>query len=632
MKKISILLFLGWLLINFRPVEAQTLGITMHEDWSSTLLAGQNCLDLQTMDGFTYDLIYLGHWNYNDHYQVEKRNASGAVVATATNDSAWIGIKMFCYNGKVLLTNPTGVSYSLKVKLYDQNLSLLKDTVWSAPWILPGEVRNKFYFDGLYLWMVSSGASNNLETVKLNKFDPIYLTDLGSLTIDSVKCNHLLTNDQLDYRFFIKYGNSLYLNAFKPVSGNNTIGRKFKINNDLQIVNNDPPVAGDLYLDLFPYNGSLYYLDYYNWATAKLIRKDTNGFSTSYQVNLPASNINNNLAIFPHGNIFLWGPGDGNIHKIDPANGAVISTKFIVNLPWTFDCSYYFGKIGSSPEYPFMVVGPTGTNPTEPFRIYLLDPITLDTLSTKVINSIAANYKIKEAGDKIYIFGNKIVELSVLVSVWPSFKIINGVAGQDVTNGSTILNLNTSAPPEVIFNANADSFWIKNVSAVAKPVMCKKIVINQVNNTVNCFSWDILYGATTFISGNPVNISPDSSFKSFTSRYEWNGHNGSTHIRYVFFDQNNINDSIWYDITYDITVGIEENYPTTIKVFPNPTADYLYIKGIVNPQIEIFNLLGDKLITAQTQKLNLSDLPVGLYYYRLSNATQTVLTGKLVKR
>lgn len=634
MKKLFYFFMLfGWLLISFRPAEAQT-SVTLHENWNIALTTpGEVCQDLQVMNGHVYSLIYRGYWVNFDHYRVEKRDANGTVVASINKDDVKNDINMLCYDNKILLTSIINGADVTGVKLYDSNLGLLKDTSWAAPWTNSGQIRTKLFYYNNNILLIRSAYdfSSSSQKMKIDKLDPMNLSELNSIVIDSANFYSTVTSYMGDnYRFFNEYGDCYYLNVIKQESPE--ILQKIKLNGNLQIINIEPPSTAEVNIKMLNYASSIYYLGAnINSGDLQLTKKDTANFLNNWQVNLPwlVPSFSRNQNILTTGSVFLSAPGDGTIQKINPVNGGILCGVTVISIPQTADKSHHFYKIHCGQDYPFMVVGPTSTNPSEPFKIYLLDPSSLNTWSIKTIAGINPDYKIKEAGDKIYVIGNKIIELSTVV--WPSFKIIAGYSGQDVTNGSSIINLSTPAPPEVIFNANADSFWVKNINGTAKSVKCKKIVINQVNGSSNFFSWDITYGPTAYVS-NSISIPSDSSFKSFSSHYLWNNLTGSTKIRYVFFDSLNANDSVWYDLTYDITVGLPENLEDEIKIFPNPAQDQLYIQGVNQADLTVYNLMGEIILKSQTKQLDVSSLKPGIYYLKIENDNKTTIVRKFLKQ
>lgn len=76
----------------------------------------------------------------------------------------------------------------------------------------------------------------------------------------------------------------------------------------------------------------------------------------------------------------------------------------------------------------------------------------------------------------------------------------------------------------------------------------------------------------------------------------------------------------------DFTAIEDVTTPSTIRVYPNPTADMLIIDGVTAKQeIAIYSLNGAKVLSSQSQEgtntLHVSDLPNGVYLLKLANET-----------
>lgn len=76
----------------------------------------------------------------------------------------------------------------------------------------------------------------------------------------------------------------------------------------------------------------------------------------------------------------------------------------------------------------------------------------------------------------------------------------------------------------------------------------------------------------------------------------------------------------------DFTAIEDVTTPSTIRVYPNPTADMLIIDGAAAEQeIAIYSLNGSKVLSAQSQEgtntIQVSELPNGVYLLLLSNET-----------
>jgi len=95
-------------------------------------------------------------------------------------------------------------------------------------------------------------------------------------------------------------------------------------------------------------------------------------------------------------------------------------------------------------------------------------------------------------------------------------------------------------------------------------------------------------------------------------------------------------------VKYDIAVGINEvAVHSGIYSFPNPSSAYLELRitGADHPSefiVEFFDILGDKLLVPVTGEnplaFDVTDLPSGVYFYRVTDNTGSPLTGKFIRQ
>jgi hypothetical protein len=89
---------------------------------------------------------------------------------------------------------------------------------------------------------------------------------------------------------------------------------------------------------------------------------------------------------------------------------------------------------------------------------------------------------------------------------------------------------------------------------------------------------------------------------------------------------------------YDAPAGIRELQSSQILIYPNPATDKITIKILGKPAqsgLSIVNIEGQQLITRQITEpktqINISTLPSGVYFVRLTNE-RTVEVGKFIKQ
>ena len=188
--------------------------------------------------------------------------------------------------------------------------------------------------------------------------------------------------------------------------------------------------------------------------------------------------------------------------------------------------------------------------------------------------------------------------------------------------------------------------YIKNITNDTMHVKVRRYPISVVSGSSNSFCWDVCYTSITSESVHSVTMIPDSVYPNFYADFLPNGNVGLSSIKYCFFDEDVITDSICLIAYFNASAtGIETgtlpegNYIT--DVFPNPsngTAQLIYSvkKDAASSKIEIHNILGSlvKVIDLKEKagnvKLPLEDVGSGIYFCSLVVENKTISTKKLV--
>ncbi len=90
-------------------------------------------------------------------------------------------------------------------------------------------------------------------------------------------------------------------------------------------------------------------------------------------------------------------------------------------------------------------------------------------------------------------------------------------------------------------------------------------------------------------------------------------------------------------ITLESVLGNSDQVKNDLQLFPNPTYGMVRIKGAqpVNA-IEVFNVLGAKVLeqsySSNRADLDISNLPSGIYMFRISNTDGSSVVKKVIKR
>lgn len=86
--------------------------------------------------------------------------------------------------------------------------------------------------------------------------------------------------------------------------------------------------------------------------------------------------------------------------------------------------------------------------------------------------------------------------------------------------------------------------------------------------------------------------------------------------------------------TQNTLTGINEisAFENSISIYPNPALENLYIKSNqIITKVELFDGLGNLVLQAHEAETNIADLPKGIYFVRLTNASGLQVTKKFIK-
>lgn len=222
--------------------------------------------------------------------------------------------------------------------------------------------------------------------------------------------------------------------------------------------------------------------------------------------------------------------------------------------------------------------------------------------------------------------------LATSISIGQSLAVLNGV---DKIEGH---------------KSNGDDYFtvgmdIQNNGTAPISVMAKRIVLSEVSGSINYFCWTACYGPNTNVSAASTVIQPGDTTGIFKGYYRPYDNAGSTIIRYVFFDENNPDDSTYYDVEYKAWGGLggdgEDDDVIINEPYPNPAIDQTIFEfELPNSSgrytLDVYDLLGNhvkELPLNPSEKrvvLNVSDMRPGVYFYAVSLEGNALITRKLI--
>ena len=197
-------------------------------------------------------------------------------------------------------------------------------------------------------------------------------------------------------------------------------------------------------------------------------------------------------------------------------------------------------------------------------------------------------------------------------------------------------------------DVNAGEAWIvvKNVNAGPLSIKARKYELSLMEETSVTFCWaGTCYGPGTFISPDGMRIESQGTTDEFHGDYFHNGIQGTSKVRFTFFDDGNPSDSASVLVNYIVGyLGIDANVKagTSISnVYPNPATaasfvDYKLPKSVMSASLRINNLLGVTVMEIPLDRnegkvtINVSNLKEGIYFYSLIVNNSATHTRKFV--
>lgn len=216
----------------------------------------------------------------------------------------------------------------------------------------------------------------------------------------------------------------------------------------------------------------------------------------------------------------------------------------------------------------------------------------------------------------------------------------------------------------VPFLANAQSLRVSNLAPVvmglptASLLESNSIVTNNTNRNLavkvtsqileqtpgsfSNFCWGInCYPPTVTTSPDAIALSPGQSNNSFKADYLPLETVGITKVKYCFFVDGSITDSVCTVVTFDTRPNSVSSRlaKAEMKAFPNPATDVVSISFPAtnnNATIEVVNIIGKMVYEAplsegtSSTRLNVKELPNGQYFVSVKEAGKRVATTRLI--
>jgi len=185
---------------------------------------------------------------------------------------------------------------------------------------------------------------------------------------------------------------------------------------------------------------------------------------------------------------------------------------------------------------------------------------------------------------------------------------------------------------------------VENTCGNDLDVLVRRYEETMVPETSSAFCWLVCFLPNVSLSPYPLTIAANSILtNNFSGHYYPDGNEGVSTISYVFFDQNNPNDSVMVTVNYDcILLDVAENnlnIENAVKIYPVPAQNDITIElnSMYNEvDLQIMDITGSMVKEIKHVKngssVMINDLANGLYLYRTFSDGNLLKTGRLVIR
>ncbi|WP_347926353.1 T9SS type A sorting domain-containing protein [Pontimicrobium sp. SW4] len=225
----------------------------------------------------------------------------------------------------------------------------------------------------------------------------------------------------------------------------------------------------------------------------------------------------------------------------------------------------------------------------------------------------------------------KFVLLFLVPTLYVNAQDITLTGGESITiSNNTVFNINGL---ELIPSAN---YTLTSPNTISKSsTAIDPLSIDRVYNFDNLIS-NYQGRITLFYEDSELNGATESDLvlQIKDGASAWNKYSGTldTTNNYLFYDFAAPINLISVTASNNITLNSDKSNLLAIKVYPNPTADYIIIDTKLSIETSIYNILGQEVITTNNKEIDLTKLNSGTYFLWLKDiASKNLNSYKIIK-
>jgi hypothetical protein len=227
------------------------------------------------------------------------------------------------------------------------------------------------------------------------------------------------------------------------------------------------------------------------------------------------------------------------------------------------------------------------------------------------------------------------------------FSLMIAAAGLQAQNSLSVLSIDNAVWGSAEVTLMQTVGTVENTNGLGPiAVRAERITIDTIPGTQNYFCWEQCYEPPISISPTTITLDPGQRMDQFYADYKPNGIAGVSTLQYCFYDDTNHADSACVTVRFTASPlgvqdvfrgnqsGISESYPNPAKTFAN--INYALNSGWSKAEITVFSMLGSKVKNVNltgdqgTLKMDVANLPSGMYFYTLSVDGKGISTKKML--
>ena len=222
--------------------------------------------------------------------------------------------------------------------------------------------------------------------------------------------------------------------------------------------------------------------------------------------------------------------------------------------------------------------------------------------------------------------------------------LLHNEAG-NVVNGTTIT-------ADCAWSTDTVSLLTSLTGSVAQTVNVRRHELWPVSGSKNFYCWGVCYlpansgSYPTWVSQDPVDMTPGVELNNFHAYYQPFGQTGATLFRFVWYNMDTPlgADSAWVDIQFCGQVGIDEQAAAVngLSVWPLPASgqdvqiDFSLQQPTAHARLALYTILGEQVRTLRIASsggrvvLPTADLGAGVYFVNLESEGRVLATQRVV--